>query len=404
MSNKKGPNPPTLENYLTGNATQIQTEDETGSSGYRGRYEPLKDLNKKPSVNVGFYYDAQIEDPYLSISLHPNTIRVIKDGGYGWEKPKDTLEQSTKGQEWDCYSVKPIARSIMSEDFSYSVANDFSMQDLGNPVEALFNQFKPYAPILMRGGKGLEEGMNSVKNANNFGSTIVNGIQSFMGGFKVPQLLQSMGNNLNKALRVQGTRFSSYNGTDFSFNNMEMRFTVFSDYVKDEKTGGYKFQSVNDYIQSIAPYVMGDYNPLQTDKPIFNNEDFDKFIKEYVGFQSPPGGFEMNTRSVDVILKGTFRLNIGSTYCINNLVIKNMNVNLSKVQAKRPETSSADDSPTVPLYAEISLHLGIATAVVDHQWSQITSGVGLADIQNKISENYQRSLNKQMTDIKSKVN
>ena len=32
--------------------------------------------------NVGFYYDSQLEDPFLSISLHPNTYQTEKGG---WE-------------------------------------------------------------------------------------------------------------------------------------------------------------------------------------------------------------------------------------------------------------------------------------------------------------------------------
>ena len=336
--------------------------------------------------NRGFYYDSQLEDPFLSISLHPNTY---KDGNE-WKvyELKDSLTPTTTDDEnnkYDRYSKTPIARCIMTEDFVYSINNNWTDYNGGNAIEAMFDNLKPWAPILAKGAKGLAEGLKSMGGTNNFGSAFV--AASTGVGEKLIDLLRKGSDYLNRALMVQGTRFSYYSGSSVNFNNMELKFIVFSDWVNG------KFQSVEDYIKNLHQYVFGEYNAVMTNTGI---DVIDKNIGNYIGFQSPPGGFTMDTQQIEknglnVILKGTMRLNIGGKYAISNLLIKNMTVNLSKTQAKNPTLEGG----TVPLYAEITLQLGPACMVVNQGFEKIITHAGVQkDIIDPMKKVYEKELQK----------
>lgn len=312
--------------------------------------------------NRGFYYDSQLEDPFLSISLHPNTYKEGDD----WKVyDKDTLTP-TMGGNYDKYSKIPIARCIMTEDFIYSINNNWTDYNGGNAIESIFDSFKPYAPILKKGAKSLEEGLKSMMG-NNYGSAWVNTANGV--GETFVNLMNKGGDFLNTALMVQGTRFTYYSGSSVNFNNMELKFIVFSDWINGE------FQSVEDYVKNLHQYVLGDYYSAGFKTGL---ENLDKHISNYIGYQSPPGGFTMDTQQINdkglnVILKGTMRLNIGGKYAISNLIIKNMTVILSKTQAKNPMI----DGGTVPLYAEITLQLGPACMIVNKGFNAIIDHKGV---------------------------
>lgn len=357
---------------------------------YNIRYRPLNPNIYKESNDInykgGFYYDSQLEDPYLSISLHANT-KIVDGKWVAWSEVGSCLEpiDGEKGSEWSKkYGIQPIARSILSEDFSYSIANNFSDYNGGNALESGFESLKPWAPILEKYSRGLGE---ATKDADNTGSWLVNNINSLAK--KASKIMGMASGYLNKALFVQGTRFTYYNGTQFNFNNMEMKFIVFSDYVKGGNTT-WVFQSVEDYIATLQPYVMGIYSPYNAD--FLANSGFQgeakKFISEYIGFQDPPGGFSMDTKNLGNALKGTLRMNIGGTWAIDNLVLKNMNVNMSRVQAKHPEKPGE----TVPLYAEISLQLQPASSFIDTGYKKILEHGGLSNIRGNIASGYKDRL------------
>lgn len=334
---------------------------------------------EKYTSNRGFYYDSQLEDPFLSISLHPNTYKDLFTGKWKLYSEKESLSP-TMGGDNDRYSKYPIARCIMTEDFTYSINNNWTDYNGGNPIENIFDQFKPYAPILGKGSESLKKGIESLAGKN-YGSSIVDMATGF--GEKVAKIMGNGSNFLNNALMVQGTRFTYYSGSSVNFNNMELKFTVFSDWVEDQSGSSkdtdkkIKFQPVEDYISKLNDYVFGDYHPTGFKTGL---ENVDNFIKEYVGYQTPPGGFTMDTQQItskglNVILPGTMRLNIGGRYAISNLIIKNMSVNLSKVQAKDPRRGY--DGRTVPLYAEIYLQLGPACMVVNEGFNTILSHKGI---------------------------
>ena len=321
----------------------------------------------------GFYFDNQLKDPSLILSLHPST----KQNSSGeWEACQGGFEPFlNSGTKEFTYDKIPIAVSLLSEDPSFSIGNNFTDFNGGNPLEGIFNQIKPFAPLVSEWGKGLKE---ATKNPESYGSTVAKYANKLGGA--AGSFFEKMGKNLNTALFVQGTRFSYYNGTNFSPNNLDMKFIKFSDW----DDSGKEFANVLDYITStLAPYCYGIYSPLTEDgKPVsklFGDNKItaaaDKFISEYIGTQSPPGGFEMSAKNLDNALFGTLRLNIGGIFAIENLIIKSMNFNLSKVQAKDP-TNPAN---TVPMYAEITLSLAPAGMVTDKSFVKMMKGEGLAD-------------------------
>lgn len=344
--------------------------------------------------HTGFYYDSQLMDESMIMSLHPSTY--TKDGK--WEAFKEGYEPFVKSgsngsgkdkKETIFYSKTPIAVCLLTEDPTFGVSNRFTDFNGGNPIEDIFNSFKPYAPFLEK----LGENLGKTKD-DNFGS----GLNKFLNtGKKIVGKYAGIASSaLNKSLFVQGTRFTYYNGSDFSTGQMEMKFTKFSEYnIKGE------FVNVADYIRdTLAPYCFGRYQNLEETGAMDgltggkSGELVDgvkKFIAEYCGVQTPPGGFKMDSRNLDIALFGTLRLNIGGVYAIENLLIKNMNFTLSKSQAKDP----THPGQTVPLYADISLSLCPASMVTDKSMREMLSGKGLKDMRGvRAAEN-----NKQLENI-----
>lgn len=356
-------------------------------------------VKKQASKNCGFYYDSQINDPFLSITLHANTVmKEIKENGqtkdYQWVLyDGDCLEPITPPEVAKAsshYAAEPLARCILTEDFAYQITNNFTDNNMGNAIESMFESFKPYAPILGKIGK-IEDAAADVSKANDFGGwsvSVLNGLAK-----KAAPWFSSMSSFLNKALMVQGTRFSYYNGTQFNFNNLEMKYTVFSEY---DSNG--VFYTVDDHIQKLSPYVMGTYHTLdnyEKSSELLDKIPIDavkKFIRDYVGIQDPPGGFEMDEKLLSNILKGTLRLNIGGVWALENLVLKNMAVNMSKVQAKDPRSNHQGE--TVPLYAEIILQLAPAAVTIETGWRNIIQHKGLKTIRNSVSRGYQDAMRK----------
>lgn len=335
--------------------------------------------------NSGFYYDSQLNDPFLSITLHAN--KKTEDGGKTWiDWPGKHLESTGSPGKAGNYGAEPIARCILTEDLVYSIQNNFTDNNMGNPLESLFETFKPYAPILGNLSDELTKGAGEAAKANNFGSAIARTLGN--SAKAVAPWMKDAEKYLNKALMIQGTRFTYYNGTSFNFNNLEMKYTVFSDYLSDGQ-GNWEFHPVEDYIKELAPYAFGKYEPADID---VGRKNVSKFIHDYVGFQNPPGGFKMDTKCLDNVLEGTLRLNIGGMWAIDNLVLKNMNVVMSKVQAKDPRDGNT--GKTLPLYAEITLQLAPASTIIDTGYDRIINHKGMKEIKAIADTSYAMKLTK----------
>ena len=351
------------------------------SNIYNGIIESYTEKVAEDLNSSGFYYDSQLNDPFLSLSLHAN--KKTNDGGKTWiDWPEPHLESTGSPGKAGNYGAEPIAKCILTEDLVYSIQNNFTDNNMGNPLESLFETFKPYAPILGELSGELTKGAGEASKANDFGSAIVRTLGN--SAKAVAPWMKKAEKYLNKALMIQGTRFTYYNGTSFNFNNLEMKYTVFSDYFGDGQ-GGWKFHSVEDYIKELAPYAFGKYEPADIET---GSKNISKFIHDYVGFQNPPGSFKMDTKCLDNVLEGTLRLNIGGMWAIDNLVLKNMNVVMSKVQAKDPENIGK----VLPLYAEITLQLAPASTIIDTGYDRIIGHKGMDNIRNAATNTYIKRL------------
>ena len=98
----------------------------------------------------GWYYDKQLENPLTSVSLHPN--QILNETTGKWEDVKDGDDEKyiKKGGPDGCgYSIKPIARAILQEDFNVAVANRWTAVG-DNAISELWNQARtvgPYVPV-----------------------------------------------------------------------------------------------------------------------------------------------------------------------------------------------------------------------------------------------------------------
>ena len=387
----------------------------------------MADKYRKDKVR-GFYYDHQIMNPLYTVTLHPNTrpkaydewsnelveghdliIDNIKSSaastgtdpqehhfdkewdrfftlGYN-ENPDNNLDgylPVISNGKWCRYYAEPICSSIFQEDFSFNINNEWSSWDGGNAIEGIYNSIRQWAPLIGTGAKALKEGVSSM-NGDNFGADLVRGITPYVD--KLGNFGMDAAHTFNKALYIQGTRYSMYNGTSTDFGgSMTMKFTLLSDW-KEWYPGenNYHFVSVYDQLNLIYPYAVGFFERHHgglgwAGKAIESGEfkeSVDHFMNDYVGWQNPPGGFEAIDRNIDVVQKGTLRLILGGYYTIDNLVIKNLQVNVSRQLCKNPKKGGR----MVPMYADVTLTLTPASVYTDKKLGQFLNNTGMQSIQ-----------------------
>lgn len=366
--------------------------------------------NKIYDYNMnGFYYDSQKNNPFMSVTLHANTTRAVNsDGKVEWRKWKDGdkyfngefLEymsekpSTSEGEHWSAlYNAIPIASSILKSDLSFDLNNSWTDFDGGNAIESLFNSAKPYAPIIGKISQGLKKGLEKFNSDPNHpvGSAVVD-ILNKGAGF-ISEIGENASKFLNKSLIVQGTRFAYYSGSSTDFGTLQMQFTLFADWLPnydDPTDPNLKFTTVYDQLNRIYPYSIGGYESYKDDEGLKLNSLIDgagDFVSNYVGWQTPPGGFEMGSLNVDICMKGTLRLVIGGFYSIENLVISNMHVELSKAMTKYPVLPEDENYGNItPLYANVSIVLRPVTIYTDRALMQITNNKGMERILNSIRE------------------
>lgn len=301
----------------------------------------------------GFYYDTQKDNKLLSATLHPNMI--TKDNGNTWERvPDDQADDNDENLSLDKvvyrFRKKPIAKAIIKDDFTVAVANNWTDFSMGDQITQMWNSVKPFAPyahFLSDKLKQIQQANKEMEDDNE--STIESAVYGFAKkavDFVTPYI-DKAGGYLDRALVIQGTRFSYYSGTGTSFGNLQMKYTIFADWINGE------FKTVDDQLSELYPYVMGKYVPWSDDKSDSMNE--------FVGWQKPPGGFESNVKSLDTVQKGTLKLKFGGYYSISNLVIKDAQFIFSKQMVKNPTKLNVIS----PLYCEVQLTLQPATKFSD---------------------------------------
>ena len=304
-------------------------------------------INNFEGTYSGFYYDQQLANPLMNVTLHPNTKYLGPKNGIDYWGHADNLEPGTN--EWR-YSLDPIATSILSEDFSVDIVNTWS--DFGgDPIADMFNNQKTMAPYLADVAKSLHSISDQTK-AENEKTGGNNKIYDVIG--KVTEFIannqEKQAKYLGRALVVNGTKFSYYGGTGINFNNITMKFTIFP------KIENNRFITVKEQIIDILPYIIGDYIPVT---------EAGSFAKEFASWQLPPAGFTADIKSVDTVQKGTFKLRFGTYYSLDNLVINGCNFNFSKTMVKDPTVGAGVYTGTgqniTPMYCDVTLQLKPAT-------------------------------------------
>lgn len=337
-------------------------------------------VNNNGSFVSGFYYDTQKKNRLLSATLHPNMI--TKDGGNSWDpvpdkEAEDNDENSSLEGKTYKYRKKPIAKAIIKDNFVVAVANNWTDFSMGDQITQMWNSLKPFAPYAHFAADKLRQ----IQQANDEleeekDPTIDSFIYQLMNkavNFVTPYV-DKAGGYLDRALVVQGTRFSYYAGTGTSFGNLSMKYHIFADWIDGE------FKSVNDQLEELYPYAMGKY--VDWDEKNKKNS-----FNEFVGWQKPPGGFQTNVKSLDTVQQGTLKLKFGGYYSISNIVIKDAQFTFSKEMVKDPTNPNVIS----PLYCEVQLTLQPATKFSDVSLKKFITGTymktDIEDIRSTLNSN-----------------
>ena len=353
----------------------------------------------------GFYYDLQKNNSLMKVTLHPNTIAEFDEFGHvmGFSK-------ATNGIDEEGYRINPICSSIMNEDFAVTIANSWS-ETGGDPIGGLWNSFKPLAPytdFLSDAIKGLsskkEEWESTAKGQESKqNSTLVRALSWVVDKIKNVNSDKAT-EYLNSSLVVQGTRFSFYGGTGVSFSNMVMKFTLFSEYL-------YEINPVSSQLKKILPYAMGHWETVNEDD---SKESGIDNLKNFIGFEKPPGGYKANIKSIDNSsdthngggIEGTLKLKFGPYYSIRNLVISDIQLNFSKQMVKLPKdessvTKSINSSFVLePLFCDVQLTLKPALKYSDTMIDHFVLGSSTSAERTKLNG----ELSSRLDEVSKKLN
>ena len=364
----------------------------------------------KDNTLSGFYYDIQLNNPFTMCSLHPN--RIFDSGTNTWKSvPADEQDEDDKKNSnvKEKYRKKPLCQSIFTEDFNVSIANNWS--DFGgDPIGEMWNNLKPLAPYaahLVSSLNTMMEQQNDVdqkhpevnssytaralkyivKQMSKVTSRDANG--NVLTDRKDPASVTNSAvvDYLNRSLVVQGTRFSYYSGTGVSFGNLSMKFTIFP------KWEDGNFITVNSQVNELYPYLIGRYVPADPD---IEDKDTAAFIKDFIGWQMPPGGFASDMKNVDNVQCGTLKLKLGAYYYLNNLVCNDATFNFSKQMVKNPQSfivgGNLHSSMFSPLYCDVTLTLRPATKYSDQKLREFATGQGRTTEQEEIRKDMMAKL------------
>lgn len=350
----------------------------------------------------GWYYDLQLENRLISATLHPNQI-LTKDGVW-----RDVLEE--KDPDNDKYAKDPICTAIINEDFNVSVANSWS--DFGGDMLGqMWESIKPLAPYASAAETMIDKAVSDWNNMNNSTNpedmAKAQRIRESAMSQKMGELMTILNTKiknreinitdyLNRALVVQGTRFSYYSGSGTSFGNLMMKFTIFPTYDKEGK-----FKSVDSQVEKLFPYCIGHF-VTGTDgvvKTSSEKRDYSK-IDEFIAWQKPPGNFRADVKNVDVVQTGTLLLKFGAYYMIDNLIVENASFNFSKQMTKNPKAYKQIGNSDIisPLYCDVSIQLRPATKYSDESLKKFVLGRGSTKTQEAINSELKKNVSN-ITDL-----
>lgn len=349
----------------------------------------------------GWYYDLQLENRLTSATLHPNKILE----GTEWKtfsdatsNPKTKEESPWKEGDPDYkkfYSRKPICSAILTEDFNVSVANSWSAFG-GDMLGQMWESVKPIAPYVGVFKNMISTAVDDYNKASPESQARIQESTASRTLYKVMNAINKKLNDensgvnvsdyLNRALVVQGTRFSYYSGSGTSFGNLMMKFTVFP------KFEGSTFVSVDEQIKDIFPYCIGKYvNGTSGLEDKIETKETKNLIDSLIGWQKPPGGFESYVKDVDVIQPGTLMLRFGAFYTITNLVVENANFNFSKQMVKNP--NPINNRILSPLYCDVAIQLRPATKYSSESLEEFVTSRGSSNVLSEVHEKLMSNLN-----------
>lgn len=369
-----------------------------------------------------WYYDEQLENRLTSISLHVNT-RFI---GGEWKRLTDIQESTDDGG----YSVKPLCRSIMNEDFNVTIGNTWS--DLGgDPISGMVNDIMhsaaPYGNLVKSalkeiGDKANEWSEQHEQEYNEDGTPKFSLTQSVANwAAQAGQFANDHGDKIldfmNSHLIMQGTRFSYYGGTGVSFGNLGMRFTLFPQW----DSGA--FRTVNQQLEELFPYVIGKYESLSFDYKYKKDgeEVKEHFESPLIGWQKSPAGYQADYRDIDnKALKGTMKLRLGAFYVLEGLVCDNLNFNLSRQMVKKPRDAgySGLNAGTErikkidpgektlnfsPLFADVVMNFRPATKYSDTAMRNFIYGLDMGGHTNEGAQDLSKDMNAELEEIRQEI-
>ena len=316
----------------------------------------------------GWYYDLQLENRLTSATLHPN--QVLKGNEWKIFTSSENPEIKKGDPDYETfYSNDPICRAIITEDFNVSVANSWS--DFGGDMLGqMWESIKPLAPYANEAKAMIHKAVTEYDaaspdakkkiNESKLSKTLASAMQIIDKNLQNPESGVKIEDYLNRALVVQGTRFSYYSGSGTSFGNLMMKFTLFPTFK------GTEYITVDKQVEKILPYCIGKYvNGTDGLKVDDNDKKAQNLVDSMIGWQKPPGGFKANVRNVDTIQEGTLMLRFGAYYAITNLVVENASFNFSKQLTKKPDPTMSDKELLSPLYCDVTIQLRPATKYSD---------------------------------------
>lgn len=416
----------------------------------------------------GWYYDRQLDDPLTSISLHPNK-ELNKNTGE-WVAISGFDENGNKrgdGEQFrrdtvyvgQGYRLKPIARAILSEDFTVSIANNWSNVNGDDVISGIWGGLRtlaPYIPVI----KPALSSIISTSEKDNTSQPVTEKIKGAIGALagRANNVIDIINPHLNEQLIVQGTRFAYYAGSGTAFGNLGMKFTLFPMFEDGV------FKSVVEQAKDILDYSNGKYreDDLSMIKAIagiwattfydtaekvtkFMNDNSKKFdewanklregrksktIQEatktvtgefmgllnkagntvasiaddisalitdrgLIGWQSAPGGYIPSYRDINEAIEGTLKLRIGTHYSISSLLCQDATLNFSKVMVKDPFTGNIS-----PLYCDVALTLTPASKFANQRLEEF---IGANNSKNPYYNTIANDLQKRLEAEKSTI-
>lgn len=371
---------------------QINDTDNTGylSEAISIARTPANDKNAKQTYTTehsGWYYDQQLIQPLTSVRLLSNTLADWKDDH--WEF------SPISGDKYE----NLLASSILAEDFSIEVNNNWVDNGVDDIIGGTLNTFKNASPYVGMIHKALQSMSQSQQEsgkpeaAEKSGLKVTKGVTSvvdYFGSGHGSDLIREARRAANGHFVSQGCSFTYYNGTGVNFNNLGMKFTIFPTFASD---GTWK--SVMEQVSLLFPYCIGILQDIPTGlkdaaEVVLNDvtskvstslsnfmnsvintvgnsstgQTVGEKINHYIKWQSAPGGYDLDKpENIDAVFPGTLSLEIGTHYKIESLVISGLSLQFSKQMVKHPGYFGFDkqyknkEESMSPLYCDVNLML-----------------------------------------------